>query len=82
LIHISAAPPPFAASLRMERIDLLTARIALYHRYLREGADGDLARTYLWLIRQDEIELNAIVQNGKVETAADSDETVVPSERS
>jgi hypothetical protein len=45
----------------MERVNLLRARIGLYRRYLSEGADGDLARTYLWLIRQDEIELTALV---------------------
>jgi hypothetical protein len=47
----------------MERIELLRARIAVYRRYLSEGADGDLARTYLWLIRQDEIALAALVAN-------------------
>ena len=46
----------------MERVALLKARIALYRRYLREGADGDVARTYLWLIRKDEIELARLVE--------------------
>jgi hypothetical protein len=46
----------------MERAKLLRARIGLYRRYLSEGADGELARTYLWLIRQDEIELAALVE--------------------
>lgn len=44
----------------MERIELLKARITLYRRYLSEGADGDMARAYLWLIRKDEIELTGI----------------------
>jgi hypothetical protein len=53
----------------MERTELLRARIALYHRYLREGADGDLAMAYLWLIRKDEIELTALVEDLKREMA-------------
>jgi len=49
----------------MDRIELLQARIALYRRYLSEGTDGDMARAYLWLIRQDEVELAAIVARHK-----------------
>ena len=44
----------------MERTALLTARIALYRRYLNEGADGDIARSYLRLIKQNEEELTAL----------------------
>ena len=54
----------------MERIELLRARIALYRRYLREGADGDLAAAYLWLIRKDEIELTALGESFKRESEA------------
>lgn len=46
----------------MDYIELLKARIALYRRYLSEGADGDIARSYRWLIRKDEIELTTITQ--------------------
>lgn len=60
MIHISFSSVGFGSSYDMERIELLRARIALYRRYLSEGADGDMARTYLWLIRQDEIELTAL----------------------
>ena len=61
----------------MERIELLRARIALYHRYLREGAEGDMARAYLWLIRCDEIELAAIAKRHKNEPQADTDKPVL-----
>jgi hypothetical protein len=44
----------------MERTELLRARIVLYRRYLKEGAGGDLAAAYLWLMRKDEIELTAL----------------------
>jgi len=54
----------------MERIDLLRTRIALYRRYLREGADGDLAAAYLWLIRKDEIEIAALGENFRREPDA------------
>ena len=57
LTQISARPPYQPHRRGMERIELLTARIALYRRYLSEGADGDVARAYLWLIRRDEVEL-------------------------
>jgi hypothetical protein len=63
----------------MERVDLLKARIAIYRRYLREGADGDMARTYLWLIRADEIELATIAarqKNTPQPEAARMDETI------
>jgi hypothetical protein len=50
----------------MERIELLRARIDLYRRYLREGAEGDMASAYLWLIRKDEIELAAIFSSDKM----------------
>lgn len=46
----------------MEYVELLKARIALYRRYLSEGAVGDVARSYRWLMRKDEIELTAIAQ--------------------
>jgi hypothetical protein len=52
-------------------MELLRARIALYRRYLREGAEGDMARAYLWLIRKDEIELAAIVETDKGEPRTD-----------
>jgi len=52
-------------------MELLRARIALYHRYLREGAEGDMARAYLWLIRKDEIELATIVESDKDEPRTD-----------
>jgi hypothetical protein len=54
----------------MERIELLRARIALYRRYLREGAEGDMASAYLWLIRRDEIEVAAIVASDKLSPRA------------
>jgi hypothetical protein len=54
----------------MERVELLRARIALYRRYLREGADGDIATAYLWLIRKDEIELTALVESFRREPEA------------
>ena len=53
----------FLRQLRMERIELLKARIGLYHRYLRDGVDGDVAAAYLWLIRKDEIELATLVES-------------------
>lgn len=65
LIQISALSPHAPHGLWMERIELLRTRIALYRRYLSEGADGDMARAYLWLIRQDEIELIALVEREK-----------------
>lgn len=49
----------------MERKALLIARIALYRRYLAEGADGDVARAYLWNIKRDQAELAIIVQGRK-----------------
>jgi hypothetical protein len=49
----------------MERIELLQARISLYRRYLNEGANGDMANAYLWLIRKDEIELTTIAESHK-----------------
>lgn len=55
----------------MERIELLRARISLYRRYLREGAEGDMASAYLWLIRKDEIELAAIVESDKDDLRTD-----------
>jgi len=58
----------------MERIELLKGRIALYRRYLREGAEGDMARTYLWLIRRDEIELTAMIEGRKNEPPANTGE--------
>jgi hypothetical protein len=61
LIRVGAAGSRKHMVSDMERAELLRARIGLYRRYLREGADGDLARAYLWLIRQDEIELTGIV---------------------
>jgi hypothetical protein len=60
----------------MKRPELLKARIALYRRYLREGADGDMARTYLWLIRCDEIELTAIAESHKDEAHSEPDTAV------
>lgn len=56
----------------MERIALLKARIALYRRYLKEGVDGELATAYLWLIRQDEIELTALTDSRKKEAAPET----------
>lgn len=55
----------------MERIELLRARIALYRRYLREGAEGDMARAYLWLIRKDEIELLTVAESHEDKSQAD-----------
>lgn len=54
----------------MERVALLTARIALYRRYLVEGADGDIARSYLRLIREDAAELAAITEDLRNEPRA------------
>ena len=59
----------------MERIELLKARIALYRRYLSQGADGDMARAYLWLIRKDEVELTAIGERRKNKERARTDKT-------
>jgi hypothetical protein len=74
LIQISAAVHQSVHCSRMKRVELLKARIALYRRYLREGADGDIARTYLWLIRKDEIELTAIVaESHRNEPKTDTD---------
>jgi hypothetical protein len=67
----------------MDRIELLRARIGLYRRYLSEGADGDLARTYLWLIRQDEIELAALVADfEKTSAPEDGNPEAIPPARS
>ena len=49
----------------MEREALLTGRIALYRRYLAEGANSDIACAYLSCIRQDEAELAAIAERRK-----------------
>ena len=57
----------------MERTEFLKTRIALYRRYLRESAEGDMARAYLWLIRQDEIELTTIVETHKNALQTDTD---------
>lgn len=46
----------------MERQALLIARIALYRRYLAEGASGDVALAYLWQIRQDEAAMAIIAK--------------------
>jgi hypothetical protein len=56
----------------MERIELLRARIGLYRRYLSEGADGDLARTYLWLIRRDEMELLTLAESAEKGSVLDA----------
>jgi hypothetical protein len=40
-----------------ERADTLRRRIALYRRYLAEGVDADLARTYLSELAEAEAEL-------------------------
>jgi len=55
----------------MERIEFLRARIALYRRYLREGVDGEVATAYLWLIRQDEVELTGLAKGSEDEAAPD-----------
>jgi hypothetical protein len=60
----------------MKRVELLKARIALCRRYLKDGADGDMAMTYLWLIRKDEIELTAIAENQQDERKAAGDGAV------
>jgi hypothetical protein len=44
----------------MDRI--MRARISLCQRYLVEGADGDLARTYLRMKWKDEIELAGLME--------------------
>jgi hypothetical protein len=67
----------------MEREARLIARIALYRRYLREGADGDVARAYLWQIKIDEAALAAIAEgNGNNEqrtgTADRSTSAILP----
>jgi len=46
----------------MDRIKFLRARVSLCQRYLVEGGDGDLARTYLWMKWRDEIELAGLVE--------------------
>jgi len=43
-----------------ERAELLRRRIALYQRYLREGADATLAAEYVRQIGQEEAELKEI----------------------
>jgi hypothetical protein len=48
----------------MEHEALLVARIALYRRYLTEGADGDIALAYLWQIKRDEAAL-AVIAEGR-----------------
>ena len=60
----------------MERIALLTARIALYRRYLNEGADGDVARAYLWQIRRDATELATITEELRSEQRAGTADTI------
>lgn len=40
-----------------ETSDMLRQRIAIYRRYLSEGVDGDLARSYLNEIMKAEAEL-------------------------
>jgi hypothetical protein len=66
----------------MERIELLRARIALYRRYLSEGTDGDTAKAYLWLIRQDEIKLTAIAVRQEQEQAQVGAKEKIREERS
>jgi hypothetical protein len=46
----------------VDRIKFLRARIALCRRYLVEGVDSDLARTYLWMTWKDEIELAGLME--------------------
>jgi hypothetical protein len=57
----------------MERIEFLRARISLYRRYLREGVDGEVATAYLWLIRQDEVELTGLAKGSDDDTAPDGE---------
>ena len=65
--------PNSAHDVSMERIEFLRARIALYRRYLTEGADSDIARAYLWLIWRDEFELTTMANGHKNEPLADTD---------
>ena len=57
----------------MERIEILRARIALCRRYLREGVDSQIATAYLWLIRQNEIELAALVESPQQAAAPEAE---------
>lgn len=66
----------------MERVELLRARIALYRRYLSEGAEGDMARAYLWLIRRDEVELTAIAAGATTPRQTGPDAETSPPARS
>ena len=71
LIQISAPLQDSVHRTGVERIELLRARIAFYRRYLREEAEGDMARAYLWLIRRDEIEVTTITASGKTRSQAE-----------
>ena len=46
-----------------ERADILRRKIALYRKYLSEGIESDLARSYLREILEAETELAQIEKN-------------------
>ncbi len=48
-----------------DRAELLRRRIALYRRYLREGASLSAAELYLQQLKIDEAELMAIASEGQ-----------------